>query len=410
MKQNQPSQHFIQGVMANIIFWQQQFNQPSKEIAELFKQEQDNVWTAVHLGVAVTAVQEDAASLLLQIFPEIERSGHWEKWLTLFEAFHGLTLSPESRVQLLNRQGQLLRKMRRLQHAIAIHQAAEQEAKTISNSQLTAETWFNLSADYRNQRDNELARQYALQALSIFAHSPEQDKWEAAVLNTLGLIELSCGNLDIAEERLRQSLKLWQLLKDPMEQARVLNGLALTLHRKQEFEAAFYFYQQAAVHLQETNSELDKVELDLNLGALYYDWGKFDQAEICFWRANAIAMRYPGHVYFQAMIANNLGNALRKQNQLDEAKTHLLRAKMLWGQLNDLLMEANTNGTLAGLFAQDGDVDKALQLYDQALTALAEFEDNAWARKLRAEFWQARQNITKSENQQREGSAEPSSV
>ncbi|WP_420628183.1 tetratricopeptide repeat protein [Candidatus Leptofilum sp.] len=353
------------------------------------------MWTAVHLGVAVTAVQEDAASLLLQIFPTIERSGHWEKWLVLFETLRTLNLSPDRRIQLLNRLGQLLRKMRRLQQAIPAHQAAEKEAKTINNPQLIAEAWFNLSADYRNQHDYELARHYALQALGIFAQSPEQSKWEAAALNTLGLIELSCGNLDDAEERLRQSLKLWQSIYDPMEQARVLNGLALTLHRKKEFEASLYFYQQAATQLQESSSELDRIELDLNLGALYYDWCKFDQAEICFWRAHAVALRYPGHVYFHAMIANNLGNALRKQNLLDEAEGHLLRAKMLWSQLSDLLMESNTNGTLAALYAQQGDNDKALQLYDQALASLDKFEQSAWARKLSAKFSQARKNILK---------------
>lgn len=373
---------------ANITYWQQHIAQIADGNIHEFNQEQANLILAIKLGLDLPALQKEATRLLLQVFPLIEPRGFWEKWASLLETAVTLEIPNNSTVhiRLLNRWGQMLRLMRQASRAIEIHQSAAQAARTANDQQLVAETWFNLSADYRQLRDYEQARSYGQKALATFANSPDCEQWQAAMLNTLGLIELSSGNLDSAEERLRQSLTLWRQFDEPTEQARVLNGLALTLQRKNQFEAALYYYQQAVEHLKSTTSELDKVEVYLNSGALYFEQQLFDKAEICFRQAHAITLSYPGNFYFRAMIANNLGNVLLEQNQFDEAEVYLQRSQALWQQIGDNLMLANTVGTLAGLCARQGKPKAALAYYDKALTLLQDFGHDAWARKLESDF------------------------
>ena len=393
---SQPSPHFFQGIIANLGYWQQQISQFTEADMGYFQKEQANLLLAIELGLALPESQANASELLLSLFTFIERCGFWQKWLPLFEQTTAVTLPKHSvlHCKALNRLGQLYRLLHRLDEARAIHQKAETLAHECGDTQTIAEIYFNLSAGYRQQYDYAQAEFYGDKSLTVFKTLPYAEHGQAAALGMLGLIALDCNNLDEAEIRLRQALDIRLELGESTELARVYNGLAITLHRKKQFAAALYYFQQALNQLNITISERDKVEVYLSLGALHFDLKQYEKAEIIFRQAHVIVKKTYGNIFLQAVLAQSLGNSLLKQERLSEAESQLQHSYMLWQQLGDNLNLANTLGTLGETLAKQADFDNAVDFYNKALLLLAEFPDNAWANKLHAEFLVEKETVS----------------
>lgn len=322
-----PTAHFRQGIEANLRYWREQLNQLTDARMHLFIQEQANIILAVELGLALSAAQVDAGNLLLLGYPFIERCGYWQRWLALFEKASAADWGHDAllHIRLLNRQGQLLRLMQQSAQAIALHEKAEALARTTKNRRVLAEVWFNLSVDYWQRDDSDRADAYGQQALATFEALPDCQKWQATMLNTLGLISLYRSYLEEAQAQLQRSFALWEQFDEPTEQARVLNNLASTYLRQDQLEVALHYYRQALERLAPTESALDKAEVLINLGALYFRWAQYDKAEIALRQANSPSLRRSGNFRLRALLAQNLGNTLLKQEQPAEAESTCAR-------------------------------------------------------------------------------------
>jgi tetratricopeptide (TPR) repeat protein len=386
---------FRQSIAANLAYWQGQIERLTDAGTDEFIAEQANLILAVELGVELPATQEKTAELLLLAYRFIERCGYWPRWLSLFEKVTAVDLerSPLLNARLLNRQGQLARLMRQTEIAIALHQQAERIAQAAGSRQALAEIWFNLSIDHWQCRDYEQADAYGRRALHIFQTAPENQRWQASMLNTLGLISQHRDRLAEAQERLWQSAALWRQFDEPTELARVLNNLANTCLDQGHLEAAHHYYQEALEHLAPTGSVLDKAEVLVNLGALYYKWAQYGKSEIALRQADSPAVRRSGYFRLRALLTQNLGNTLLKLEQVAEAEKCLRQSLALWQQLGDELMLANTVGTLAEALVAQGQVETAVVHFDNALRLLDKFPANRWAQSLKEEFLTGKSTI-----------------
>lgn len=386
---------FRDGIAANLAYWQEQIERLTDASAPKFIAEQANIILAVELGVGLPATQEKAASLLLLAYRFIERCGYWQRWLSVFEKATAVDLgrSPLLNARLLNRQGQLARLTQQTELAMALHQQAERIAQTAGNEQALAEIWFNLSIDHWQRRDYEQADACGRRALHIFQTAPENQRWQASMLNTLGLISQHRDRLAEAQERLQQSAALWRQFDEPTELARVLNNLANTCLEQGHLEAAHHYYQEALEQLVSTGSALDKAEVLVNLGALYFKWEQYDRSEIALRQADSPAVRHSGYLRLRALLALNLGSTLLKQEQAAEAEKYLRQSATLWRQLEEDLMLANAVGALAEALAAQGQVETAVAHFDNALQLLDNFPANRWAQSLKEEFTAAKSAI-----------------
>ncbi len=380
--------HFRDGIAANLAYWWEQIERLTDAGTHQFIAEQANIILAVELGLALPATQVKTVELLLLAYRFVERCGYWQRWLSVFEKATAVDLKqqPLLTARLLNRQGQLSRLMQQTELAMALHQKAERMAQKISDQQALAEIWFNLSIDHWQCRDYEQADAFGQKALHVFQTVPGNQRWQASMLNTLGLISLHCDHLTEAHKRLQQSTALWRQVDEPTELARVLNNLANTCYQQDQLAAALHYYQEALEHLAPTESALDKAEVLVNLGALYFKWEQYDKAELALRQAASPAVRRSGHLRLRALLALNLGNTLLKQNQLAESEKYLRQSQALWQQLGDELMLANTVGTLAEVLAAQGQVEAAVTYYDNALQLIDNFPANSWAQSLKEEF------------------------
>jgi tetratricopeptide (TPR) repeat protein len=390
-----PGAQFRDGITANLIYWREQIERLTDASTHKFVAEQANIILAVELGVMLPATQVKAAELLLLAYRFIERCGYWQSWLSVFEKAAAVDLErlPLLGARLLNRQGQLLRLMQQSEQAMTLHQKAECIAQDAGNQQALAEVWFNLSIDYLQRQAYEQADAYGQKALLIFQTLPDSQRWQASMLNTLGLISLHRDRLAEAQARLQQSIALWRLFDEPTELARVLNNLANACYQQDQLEAALHYDQEALEHLASTESALDKAEVLINLGALYFKWGQYDKAEIALRQAVSPAVRRSGNFRLRALLAQNLGNTLLKQAQVAESEKYLRQSLALWQQLGDDLMLANTVGTLAEALVAQEQYETAVAYYDNALQLLDKFPTNSWAQSLKEEFTTGKSTI-----------------
>jgi tetratricopeptide (TPR) repeat protein len=379
---NAPQASFIRSVKANISYWQTHLDGIEDEQMPALNFEQPNLLRAVEFGLVLAETQGETAELILTAFPFVEHCGHWQRWQAVFEKAAKSCREAPWQVALLNRWGQLLRLLRQLERAIIIHHEAEKVARQLAETHWLAVTQFNLGEDYRYSHTYNLAESYALAALTLFSQHNDL-RWQAATLNTLGLIAQDNRQLNLSETRLQQAIDIWRQIDQGTELARSLNNLAITLQAQHKFAEAGRCYEEAKILLADTASELDKVRVQNGLGTLYLDWGQLEKAELAFREANLPVLQDSGDFYTRAAILQNLGNALLLQGRYAEAGVYLRRSATFWQQIEEKLMLANTWGTLAEALTGQGQKEMAISFYDQALMLLQAYAEHPIGQKWR---------------------------
>ena len=383
-----PKASFVDGLRATICYWQQCTYQLADSQIRSLKTDHANLLRLALFGLKLEETQPGTITLILQVFPLIERVGYWQSWLPILKQACD-EVDEEAwalQCQLLNRLGQLYRLTLQLEQAVATHEKAEMVAQKLGDKLLLAEVYFHLCADFRQQRAYGKAEERGGIALRLLADLDEFREKRAAILNTLGQTALGQGDHAVAESRLQEAVALWRLSEQPTELARTLNNLARTLHAQKKFDMAMVHYREAVSLLATTASELDKIKIELNLGALYYEQGNLTQAEFVLRQAELVLRRQQMPMYYQAVVTQSLGNVLLKQQRLIEAEINLRRSMALWRKTGDSLMLANTLGTLAEALVMLGMIDEACALFTEAMTLLEVLSDNTWAGKLLTEF------------------------
>lgn len=389
-----PSPSFVKAIAANLAYWQAQTK--ALDEARILKLQPDypNMFRAIKLGLNLPSMHQATAVLVIQCFPYVERGTQWQEWIPIITRLLNTPnqLDPVLRIKLLNLLGQLYRLNRQIESAFATHQRAKNIAQQNNNLFGIAEANYQLSINHRLARSYDEAQAFGEAALATFTQLDCPTKI-AATLNTLGLIAQEQGAFKTAEQKLRDAITIGKPVITPTLLARTLHNLAITLQNQQEYEAAAKAYEEAQTLLASTTSELDKIRLQISLGAMYYDAGQLNLAEIAFRRVRAQLRHHPGQLYYQAMINQSLGNVLLKQGQLDESEQILRRSLALWRQVNDDVMQANTTGTLAAVLAAKGQKEIAHSLYGEAITIFTRFPQSAWAQKYRQEFIAERESL-----------------
>jgi tetratricopeptide (TPR) repeat protein len=381
-----PPESFIACVCANLEYWRQTVSAtPEAEFGAL-EEDWPNLLQAVRFGLALTQARPATAELALAAFDFVERHGYWEAWLPLLRALIEAwpDAPPRTRARLLDQCGSFLRLGQRPAEAVAAHTEAEALLRELDDPQQLARVHHALSEDYRVWRRYPEAERFGRLALEEFNQLglAEVAGKGGAVLNTLGLIAYARGDHPQAEECLAKAVALGRTAQSPAILAQMLMNLAIVLEAQNKVEPALRAYLEASELLQPTRAELKKTMLQLSLGTLYYNQGRLAEAEAAFARADSPYLRASGHLYYQAVVANNRGNVLLAQKRFVEAEGQLRLAIHIWRQMDDELMRANTLGTLGEALSALGRPLEAIRAYDEALEVLARYPEEAMAKRL----------------------------
>lgn len=384
------SSRFVESVTAGVAYWRVQTREINDQTLRELDNERYNLYNAVKYGLKLKQTWRDTAIVALQAFPLVEHRGYWTDWIPVLKRAVSLCPDEESELKckLLDRLGQSYRLSRQLDRAIEAHHKSKGIARQSGNERALAEAYCHLSEAYLRRRNYEQAERYGRKALSCFEQMADTGQWMMAVLNTLGEAARFRGDLARAEERFSQAIAIGRQSNHSLHLVRLLNNLAINFQEAGKFEDALVCLTEAGSFLAATANELDKVLVQNNIGFLYYKQGRWPVAEAAFRQADTDYLRRSPNFHLRAQVANNIGNTLIKQAKFDDAVSYLHQAADLWLQADDKVELANTLGSLAEALAGQGNTNEALAHFEEALTLLAPFPDDAWAARLRSDFRQ----------------------
>lgn len=400
---------FPTSVITNINYWKQYLEMMTEQSWNRLDHEYPNIFRAVQFSIELpkekttSALKEAWPLLSRHLFKFAERRGYWHGWIPLLkELIHQYEGDVILKCELLNQLGDLHRLDRQLSKAIKAHQEAEQLARNVRDEETLAHACASLGLDYLHGREYDVAESYGKEALELFDHLQLVGKELGGTLNLLGLISRAKGNLDTAEKYMRRSVQIWHQLEQPVELARALNNLAITLQNQQKFDQALQYFAEARTALEETTSELDLVMVALSEGSLYFELGKLAEAIRIFDSIDLSFLRQSGHTFYEALTLNNLGNVSLAQKDFIRAETALRQSVSLWEQIGEEVRLANTLKTLGDVLVAQGRIAMANTIYDRTSDILDKYPDDFRVRQLRQELDLARTGSAKSLDNKKE--------
>jgi tetratricopeptide (TPR) repeat protein len=378
--------HYQQAVIANVRLWRQRLLEGTEP--DRWQAQHEVVWQAVAAGLASVPAQPEAANLAAALIPTMECWGLWLAWMPLLETAVTLDLPLDLHGRLLLAQGRIYYLNRNFSDAIRIQEAALALAEAHQMAELVALAHYHLTNAFLGGKQYSQARAHGVAALALL--SPTQAVTVASCHTSLGLIELETGSFTASEAQFQQALAHWPLLHEPALYARTWLNLGAVYFRQSRWAEAKRCYEQAHEILAPTASVVDRLKVLNGLGTLHYVTGEYSEAEAVFRQGLAAARPLPGLFHLRGSLTHNLGNTLLALQRWGEAQLVLEKGITLWQQAHDEVEQANSVGTLAEVYEQQGKWDTAVSHYDAALHLLASYPDHQWAQKLTANFQTAR--------------------
>lgn len=385
---NTPDPQFVESILVGLTYWRERTAHIDDQVIGELDAERQNLHRIVRYGLVLPQTWQSAAAVILQSFNFVERRGYWREWIPVLEKAIARCDKEHIPVKfkLLNQLGQLYRFVLQWTPALAAHEEAETIAQQLGDEQKLAESYCHLSELYLRQRQYSKAEKYGLAALARFMKIDATERWIAITSSTLGELARFRGDLAQAEERFSQAISYWRILNEPVRIARVLNDLAVAFTTAAKFEQAEKCLKETILLLGPTPNELDKVMAQINFGLLHFRRENWIGAEAAFRKANSSYLQKSPHIFYRALVANNLGNVLLKQDRLEDAASYLQDAITLWRQADDKLELANTLGTLAETLVAQRRQEEAIALFEEAIDLLSEYPDDTWVQKLQQNF------------------------
>jgi Nif-specific regulatory protein len=174
---------------------------------------------------------------------------------------------------------------------------------------------------------------YYERSLKIYQELGDQDRI-AALLDNLGLAHLAQGHLERAIEHFQESLHLRKTTADVFHEAKACHNLAMALAEAGQWEEAISFYQQSRV-IKERIGDLDGLALTLNnVGIIYMHQGLWEEARRSQEQALEIRTRLKDR-YGLAGSHDNLGDLARLRGRWKEAGQHYRQACEIREKIND---------------------------------------------------------------------------
>lgn len=389
-------------VIQHVLYWNGRMEKTAEFEWASLDDERYNIFRAVQMSLALP--DEQMSPVLRQswqtvaghLYRFVERRGHGYAWVPLLEQMI-TKFGAETAVsaQLLGQLGKLYRLMNQLPQAIEAHHQAATAAQHLQDPHEIALAYLNLGTDYYRNREHETAESYAHHALILLHQQEKQGREIAAVHNLLGSITWRQNNLPTAEEHLKTAVSIWQELNEPVEWARSLNNLALVLETAGQPEAALLCYAQAKTALTKTADQVGQTLIALSEGTLYYNLGRYGEAETVFNQIDLNFLRQAGHRLYQAFTLNNRGNIALANGLFTQAEALLQEAIGAWRQLGEHVELARSLGTLGSVFLAQGRRETAVSCYTEAIALLANYPKDKQASQLKQTFVKDRDQISR---------------
>jgi tetratricopeptide (TPR) repeat protein len=183
---------------------------------------------------------------------------------------------------------------------------------------------------------------------------------------SLGLICLSDGNVNSAQEHFSRALILHEKAQDVVGQANDYCHLGDVLYRNDEVEEAKRHYQRAYDLYVQVNNACGQANVLTHLGDVYRKLGNLQESCAHYQRGLALHQEQRDQLG-QANDLKGLGHVYLRTDDIQRAKECFEHALELHEAVNDRVGQANDTSSLAGIYQRLDNLAKAEEAYKEAL-------------------------------------------
>ena len=202
-------------------------------------------------------------------------------------------------------------------------------------------------------------------------------RWRARLIADLAAIRQRQRRFHEAERLCREALVEGEASGELRAQARASYILDWALFELGRFEEAVHSARALEIYRELGDPEQEGRVLN-NLGGLSYWQGRWQEA-IELYRQAGVCGERAGHAADVAFTDGNLGEILSDQGLLEEAATHLRRARRVWSATAARQGAAFANMMLGRLAVRDGRGEEGLELLGGALADMERFAASFYA-------------------------------
>ncbi|MBK7427725.1 MAG: tetratricopeptide repeat protein [Saprospiraceae bacterium] len=266
--------------------------------------------------------------------------------------------------------GKLHQQLGRMGSAESFYKSAMVLGSQHKDSLWVAELWDRLGDFYALEERNYVALDCQLKSLELLEKYDSSRLKIADSYYSIARAYIQLGELDIAEKYLDRATLLKSELRDTLRLG-IITTLQADIYRKRgQYDLAEQNYLKDIPKRQNQSNYEGLTVSYLGLAQNYFDWGKYQEAEIHYKKALQAAETIKRQRNIN-LILLRLGELYIKTNQIGEAKKVFSRAVENSAQIDSRIYQINGYRNLYQLAKDEGDLKTALE-YMELYTAVTD--------------------------------------
>ena len=259
--------------------------------------------------------------------------------------------------KLYSNMGNLYSDWHKSSEAISYYNKSLELGQKFNNKKSVAITYNNLGTLYVQTGDLVKATVFLLKGLAIREEIKDQ-KGIANVSANLSVLYKELKKYDEAITYAGNAITIYKQLNLPVDVGRVYVNLGLIANRQKKYTEAEKYYEEALQRFKSTTYTRGLESVYNNLGLVLKNQNKTDKALENYTAAYQLALA-SADKQAQAIVLNEMGDLALMKNDFALSEKYLLQALKLAEEINYLELEKDANETLANLYKQEADYEKA---------------------------------------------------
>lgn len=258
-------------------------------------------------------------------------------------------------------------------------------ARDTQDRQSESLTLSNIGTIYDYLGEHEKALDYYNQALAI-SRSLGFRRGEAITLNNIGKIYNALDNPEKALKYLTEALPLWQAMGERGAEARTIHNIGHSYSSMEDHQKALDYYTRALQVMQAVSDRSAAAQALANIGSTYDSLG--DRKKALDYLNQSLALRKEiGDRRGQSQALSHLGWTLTLLDEDQKATESYEQSLSLSREVKDRQLEAAAQRGLARLESKRGNLVKARQLMEEALSIIESLRARLVSESLRASYF-----------------------
>lgn len=184
------------------------------------------------------------------------------------------------------------------------------------------------------------------------------------------------GRMDMIPEALHTAIAYYDSVENHRESAYAHNFLGLTYWNLGDFAEAEFHYKRSHFHRNQYPATIGRGHVLNNLGVLYYNWSRYDDA-LEYYRRALDQYALLGEQNLAALVQSNMGEVYNILGQDSLARVTLLAARQRGVELQNEKVVVNADNWLGLLYSESGEFEKAEDHFRQFLEYQERMKDHS---------------------------------